>query len=71
MAVQQLERWMGGWLLLLHPFHNVSHSKISHIYIDANESRHIYQSRFININMNMKNIKMTYIVKQRIVKQSN
>jgi hypothetical protein len=25
--------------LLLPPFHNVSHSSISHIYIDANESR--------------------------------
>ena len=28
--------------LLLPPFHNVSHSSISHIHIDVNESRYIY-----------------------------
>jgi hypothetical protein len=28
-------------LVVLHPFHNVSHSSISHIHIDVNESRHI------------------------------
>ena len=27
--------------MLLPPFHNVSHSNISHIHIDVNESRHI------------------------------
>ncbi len=48
------------------PFHNVSHSSISHIHIDVNEYRHIYLSRFININMNVENARMTnYIVKRR------
>ncbi len=51
--------------MLLPTFHNVSHSSISHIHIDVNESRHIYLSRFININMNVGNGRMTYIVKQR------
>ena len=50
---------------VLPPFHNVSHSSISHIHIDVNESRHIYLSRFINININVVNTRMTYIVKQR------
>ena len=44
---------------------NVSHYIISHIHINVNESRHIYLSRFININMNVGNTRMTYIVKQR------
>ncbi len=43
--------------LLLHLFHNVSHSSISHIHIDVNESRHIYLS--------VGNARMTYIVKRR------
>ncbi len=51
--------------IVLPPFHNVSHSSISHIHIDVNESRHIYLFKFININMNVGNAKMTYIVKQR------
>ena len=51
--------------MLLPPFHNVSHSNIYHIHIDANESRHIYLSRFISINMNVRNARMTYIVKRR------
>ena len=50
---------------ILHPFHNVSHFNIFHIHIDINESRYIYLSRFININMNMRNARMAYIVKQR------
>jgi hypothetical protein len=62
---------------ILPPFHNISHSSISHIYIDVNESRHIYlsrfininmnvyMSRFININMNVENVRITYIVKRR------
>ena len=50
---------------LLPPFHNISHSSISHIHIDGNESRHIYLSRFITINMNVGNVRMTYIVKRR------
>ena len=41
--------------IILSPFHNVSHTSISHIHM----------SRFININMNMGNAKMTYIVKRR------
>ncbi len=55
---------LGVWTSssLLPPFHNVSHSSISHIHIDVNESR---LSRFININMNVGNARMTYIVKQR------
>ena len=28
--------------ILLPSFHNVSHSNISHIHVDVNESRHIY-----------------------------
>ena len=44
---------------------NVSHSNISHIYIDINESRHIYLFRFINININVENAIMIYIVKRR------
>ena len=50
---------------VLSPFDNVSHSNISQIYIDVNESRHIYLSRFINTNINVENAKMTYIVKRR------
>ena len=50
---------------LLPPFHNVSHSIISYIHIDANESRHIYLFRFINIKMNMENAKITYTVERR------
>jgi hypothetical protein len=52
-------------MLVLPPFYNVSHSSIFHIHIDVNESRHIYLSRFININMNMGNARITYIVKWR------
>ncbi len=51
--------------MLLPPFHNVSHYSISHIHINVNESRWIYMSRFVNINMNVGNVKMTYIVKWR------
>ena len=49
---------------ILPPFHNVSHSNISHIHIDVNESR---QSRFININMNVGNAKITYIAKMAYI----
>ena len=51
--------------LLLPPFHNVSHSSISHIHINVNESRHIFLFKFINININMRNVRITYIVKRR------
>ena len=50
---------------VLPPFHNISYSSISHIHIDVNKSRHIYLSRFININMNVGNARMTYIIKRR------
>ena len=50
---------------ILPPFHNVTHYSISHIHIDVNESRHIYLSRFINININVENSRMTYIMKRR------
>jgi len=62
---------------LLPPFHNESHSSIFHIYIDVNEFIYIYVCvcmyvcmsvclfRFININMNVRNAKMTYIVKRK------
>ena len=52
-------------LLVLPLFHNVNHFNIFHIHIDVNEFRHIHLSRFININMNMGNVRMTYIVKRR------
>ena len=42
--------------LILSLFHNISHSRISHIYIDV----HIYiYLNFININMNIENTKIT------------
>ena len=50
---------------VLPPFHNVSHYSIFHIHIVGNESRHISTSRFINNYMNLRNVRMTYIVKQR------
>ena len=56
---------LGTKKLVLPSFHNVSHSSIAHIYINVNESRHTYMSRFININMNVGNARMTYIVKRR------
>ncbi len=52
-------------LLVLPLFHNVNHFNIFHIHIDVNEFRHIHLSRFINININMGNVRMTYIVKRR------
>ena len=55
--------------MLLPPFHNVSHSSISHIHMDVSESRHIYVcvcvSRFPNIHMDVENARMTYIMKRR------
>ncbi len=51
--------------LLLPPFHNVSHSSIFPIYIGVNESRHIYLSRFININMNVGNAIMIGVNESR------
>ena len=50
--------------VVLPPFHNVSYSNISYNHIDANEFKHIYLSRFINININVENTKITYIVKR-------
>jgi hypothetical protein len=47
--------------MVLPPFHIISRSSISHIHIEVNKFRHIYLSRFININMNMRNARITYI----------
>ena len=38
---------------------------IAHIYIDVNESRYIYMSKFINIYMNMGNGRKSYNIKRR------
>ena len=43
--------------MLLPPFHNVNCYNISHIHIDL-------ISRFININMNVRDARVTYIVKR-------
>ena len=43
--------FLSAMYLLLSPFHNLSHSGISHIHINVDES--------------MRNAKMTYIVKRR------
>mgnify|MGYP003703298123 CR=1 FL=1 len=48
----------GRVYIVLPPFQNVSHSSISHIHVDD-----IF--RFININMNMRNARINYIVKRR------
>jgi hypothetical protein len=63
--VQDLVDIEGTGLTILHPFHNVSHCSIYHIYNDINKSRMIYMSRFININMNIENAIMTCTMKQR------
>ncbi len=52
---------------VLPPFHNVSHSSISHIHIDVNESRHTYLFRFINININIENARITYLCETEVV----
>jgi hypothetical protein len=57
--------WCVFYSGVLPPFHNISHSNIFHIHIDINESRHIYLSRFISMNMNVGKSRMTYIVEQR------
>ena len=51
--------------VILPPFHNVSHSNIFYIHIDANESIRIYMFKFISIYMNVENARMNYIVKRR------
>jgi hypothetical protein len=43
-------------------FHNVRLSKIIHIYLDVDESRHIYVFRFINIYMYVGDARKSYIV---------
>ena len=50
---------------LLPPFHNVRLSSITHIYLDVNESRHMYMFIFINIYMYVDNARKSYIVKRR------
>ncbi len=42
--------------VVLPPFYNISHSKITHIHIYVNESRH---------SLNVDNARMTYIIKRR------
>ena len=45
------------WCKLLPPFQVIILSSSAHIYIDVNESKHTYMSKFINIYMNMGNVK--------------
>ena len=52
-------------LILLSPFHNVRLSSIVHIHLDANESKDIHMSRFINVYMYMGNVRKSYVVKRR------
>lgn len=47
--------------MILPLFHNVSYCSIFHIHMDINE----FTFRFINIHINVKNIKMTYILRWR------
>ena len=49
---------------ILPSFHNVILSSINHIYLDVNESRHMYVFRFINIYMYVNNARKYYIVKR-------
>ena len=51
--------------LLLHPFQFTRLSSIAHIYIYINEFRHIYVSRFINIYMNVDNVRNSYNLKRK------
>ena len=51
-------------LVLLHPFHIIKLSNITHIYIYVNKFRHIYLSRFINIYMNIDNTRKSYNMKR-------
>lgn len=51
--------------MILPPFHNIRLSSIVHIYIYANESKHTYMFRFIDIYMNTGNARKSYIMKQR------
>ena len=51
--------------LLLPPFHNVRLFSIVHIYLDINESRYMYVSRFINIYIYVDNGRKSYIMKLR------
>ena len=60
-----IEGDLEGIYFILPPFHNVGFSSITHIYIEVNESKHIYMPRFINIYMNMCNARKYYIVKRR------
>lgn len=52
-------------IYILPPFHITRLSSISHIYIDVNESKHVYMSRFINIYINVGNAKKSYNMKRR------
>ena len=53
---------------ILPPFHNVSHSNIFYIHINVNEYRYIFSNIshiYIDVNMNVENVRITYIVKRR------
>ena len=54
---KRVEKEVNIYCLLLPLFYNVSHSML------MNLDRYIYMYKFININMNVKNARMTYIVK--------
>jgi hypothetical protein len=47
------------------PFQVIRLSSISHINIDVNESSHTYMSRFINIYINVGNVRKSYNIKRR------
>ncbi len=52
-------------MALLPPFYNIRLFSIVHIYLDVNESRHMYVFRFINIYIYVGHARKYYIVKQR------
>ena len=49
----------------LSPFQVIRLSSIFYNYIDVNEFRHTYMSRFINIYMNVGNARKSYNMKRR------
>ena len=64
-----LEWKMGNSIIelcnILHPFQVIRLSSIAHIHRDVNESKHTYMSRFINIYMNVGNVRKSYNMKRR------
>jgi hypothetical protein len=43
----------------------VNESRHIYIHLEVNESRHIYMLRFINIYMNVDNVRKSYVMKRR------